>query len=50
MEDRDTGHHQHSDGGTDRNGNDQLYGPWPILKKRPLTVMDERSFCMSKYS
>ena len=34
MEDRYSGHHQHSDGGTDRHGNDVVLGLWANLSER----------------
>ena len=47
MEDRDTGHHQHSDGGTDRHGNDVMHEHVHVLVKSEkvgLTVRLARFF------
>ena len=32
LEDRDSGHREHSDGGSDRDGHHLMYGPRTILK------------------
>ena len=32
VEDHYSGHREHLDGGSDRYGNDQLYGAWTVLR------------------